>query len=75
MVLSYLQRGGSPTAQDRLLASRTAGKAVELLYNDESSKAIGISGNQIVAYDLEDALKMERIVDQEMYDLAEVLAK
>lgn len=75
MVLSYLQRGGSPTAQDRLLASRTAGKAVELLYNDESSKAIGISGNQIVAYHLEDALKMERIVDQEMYDLAEVLAK
>ena len=35
----------------------------------------GISGNRIVAYDLEEALNMERIVDQEMYDLAEVLAK
>ena len=58
-----------------MLASRTAGKAVELLYNDESSKAIGISGNQIVAYDLEDALNMERTVDQDMYALAEVLAK
>ena len=75
MILAYLQRGGSPTAQDRLLASRTASKAVELLYNDESSKAIGISGNQIVTYDLEDALNMERTVDQDMYALAEVLAK
>ncbi len=75
MILAYLQRGGSPTAQDRLLASRTAGKAVEMLYNDESSKAIGICGNQIVAYDLEEALNMERIIDQDMYDLAEVLAK
>ena len=75
VILAYLQRGGSPTAQDRLLASRTAGKAVELLYNDESSKAIGISGNQIVAYDLEEALNMERTVDQEMYDLADILAK
>ena len=75
MILAYLQRGGAPSGQDRLLASRTAGKAVELLYNDESSKAIGISGSRIVAYDLEEALNMERIIDQEMYDLAEVLAK
>jgi 6-phosphofructokinase 1 len=74
-ILGHIQRGGSPTAQDRLLASRTASKAVELLYNDESSKAIGICGNKIVAYDLEAALNMERIIDQDMYDLAEVLAK
>lgn len=75
VTLAYLQRGGSPTAKDRMLASRTAKKAVDLLYNDESSKAIGICGNEIVAYDLEKALDMKREFDMDLYDLAHILAK
>ncbi len=75
VTLAYLQRGGSPTANDRMLASRTASKAVELLYNDEKSKAIGICGSEIVAYDLEEALKMERQIDMDLYDLAYILSK
>jgi 6-phosphofructokinase 1 len=74
VVLSYVQRGGSPTARDRLLASRTAYKAVELLRDDSSSKAIGINGNEIVAYDLADALKMTRTHDQGYIELADVLS-
>lgn len=75
VTLAYLQRGGSPTAKDRMLASRTASKAVELLYNDESSKAVGICGNDIVAYDLEEALQMKRPIDMDLYNLADVLSK
>lgn len=75
VTLAYLQRGGSPTANDRILASRTASKAVELLYNDESSKAIGICGSEITAYDLEEALKMKRPFDMDLYDLANILSK
>lgn len=75
VTLAYLQRGGSPTASDRMLASRTASKAVELLYDDESSKAIGICGGEIVAYDLEEALQMKRPFDMDMYNLADVLSK
>lgn len=74
VVLSYVQRGGSPTARDRLLASRTAYKAVELLRDDSSSKAVGINGNEIVAYDLGDALKMTRTHDQSYIELADVLS-
>lgn len=75
VILAYLQRGGSPTARDRMLASRMANKAVELLYNDEKSKAIGICGGDIVAYDLEQALSMERPFNADLYHLADVLSK
>lgn len=75
VILAYLQRGGSPTAKDRMLASRTAYKAVELLYDDEPSKAIGVCGSEIVAYDLEEALAMKRDFDTGLYELADILSK
>lgn len=75
VILAYLQRGGSPTAKDRMLASQTASKAVELLYDDEDSKAIGICGSEIVAYDLEEALSIKRPFDTDLYHLADVLSK
>lgn len=74
VVLGYIQRGGSPTAKDRMLASRMGYKAVELLKNDSSSKAIGISGDEIVAYDLADALEMTRESNLDMIELADILS-
>lgn len=61
VILGYIQRGGSPTAKDRLLASRTGYYAVELMRDDSTSKAVGIRGEEIIAVDLEDALKMEKV--------------
>ncbi|WP_161875208.1 6-phosphofructokinase [Ihubacter sp. rT4E-8] len=75
VVLSYLQRGGSPTYRDRMLATLTGAKAVELLKEDSSSKAIGAVNGEIVAYDLQAALKQKREIDREMYDLIGVLSK
>lgn len=75
VILAYLQRGGSPTATDRMLASRTASKAVDMLYDDESSKAIGICGSEIVAYDLEEALEIKRPFNTDLYELADILSK
>ena len=75
VVLSYLQRGGSPTLRDRTLATLTGAKAVELLSEESSSKAIGIADNKIVAYDLEEALNFSREFNREMYDLISVLSK
>jgi len=75
VVLGYVQRGGSPTARDRLLASRMGCKAVELMLQDGmTSKAVGIKGNDIVAYDLEEALNMPKQHDASLMDLAEILA-
>ncbi|MDD2189975.1 MAG: 6-phosphofructokinase [Eubacteriales bacterium] len=75
VILGHIQRGGSPTARDRMLASRMGYKAVELLLQDGmTSKAVGIKGEQIVAYDLEEALKVERTYDESIMDLAEILS-
>ncbi|MBR3755541.1 MAG: 6-phosphofructokinase [Firmicutes bacterium] len=75
VVLSYLQRGGSPTLRDRLLATQCAAKAVELLYADSQSKAIGTVNGTIMAMDLEAALKQEREVNREIFNLIRVLSK
>ncbi len=75
IVLSYLQRGGSPTMRDRMLATLCAEKAVALLAEDSTSKAIGTIDNQIVAFDLESALNMPREFDENLYQLVETLSK
>ena len=75
VVLSYLQRGGSPTMRDRLLATLAGAKAVELLRADSESKAIGTVEGKIVAYDLEEALKQKREIDADLFDLIGILGK
>ena len=75
VVLSYLQRGGSPTYRDRMLATLTGAKAVELLQADSDSKAIGTVSGEIVAYDLKEAVEQKREIDREMYELIGVLSK
>lgn len=74
VVPAHIQRGGTPSGRDRFLASLMATKAVQLLYNDESSKGIGICGSEIVAYELEEALQIKRDFGQDIYDLADVLS-
>lgn len=74
VVPGYIQRGGTPSGYDRMLASMTASKAVQLLYDDECSKAIGICNNEIVAYDLKEALEMKSEFKEDLYKLAEILA-
>jgi len=73
-VIGYLQRGGTPSPYDRVLASQFGAKAVELLINDESCKAIGIKGNKIIAIDLDEALGITREIDRDLYKLTEILA-
>jgi 6-phosphofructokinase 1 len=73
-VIGYLQRGGTPSPYDRVLASQFGAKAVELLINDESCKAVGIKGNKIIAIDLDEALGITREIDRDLYKLTEILA-
>lgn len=75
VVLSYLQRGGSPTSDDRILATMAGAKAAELLYDDADSKAIGIVGNKITVLPLYDALQITRDIDPYMLELIDVLSK
>lgn len=75
VVLSYLQRGGSPVVGDRILATMCGCKAIELIDEDSSSKAVGILDGQIIASDLDEALKQKREFNMNMYNMIGVLAK
>lgn len=73
-VLGHIQRGGSPTGLDRVLASRLGAKAVELLLAGESGKMVGIQSNNIVSHDIDDALAQKHMIDQSMYKLSKELS-
>ncbi len=74
-ILGHIQRGGSPTAFDRIIASKMGGyKAIELLLQEQSGKALGIKCNEIIHMDLEEALKIEKKLDLDMYEMAKVLS-
>ncbi len=73
-VLGHIQRGGSPTAADRILASRMGAHAVKLLLSGKSNRVVAIRGSQIVDYDMDEALSMKKDFDHEMYELAKILS-
>lgn len=73
-ILGHIQRGGPPSAADRILASRLGARAVELLMAGEKMKMVGIKEGQIVAPDIEDILAETKSIDQDMYDLAGILS-
>lgn len=73
-ILGHIQRGGSPTAFDRILASRMGAKAVDVLLAGGSSRVIGVSHGDIKDFDIDEALSMDRKFDDDMYKLATTLS-
>jgi 6-phosphofructokinase 1 len=73
-VLGYAQRGGSPTARSRLLASLFAEKAVELLLNGQGNRVVGLNEGKITSLDLEKSCKSQKPLDLNLLELANVLA-
>lgn len=59
-VLGRIQRGGSPSARDRILAAEMGVYAVDLLREGKGGRCVGIRGDQLVNYDIMDALAMKR---------------
>ncbi|NLM36258.1 MAG: 6-phosphofructokinase [Clostridiales bacterium] len=74
-ILGHIQRGGSPTAADRVLASRLGARAVELLIEGKSSRVVGIRGGQIIDDDIDEALAMPRKFDTKLYEIARSLSR
>jgi 6-phosphofructokinase 1 len=73
-ILGYAQRGGSPTARSRFLASLFAEKAVDLICQDEGNKAVGLQNGEIVSLDLEESAIKRKPIDLRLLDLAGMLA-
>lgn len=74
IVLSYLQRGGSPSFRDRMLATQCGMRAVELLNEGIINRAIGERDGHIVDLDIGEALEMTRGIDYDLYKGVDVLS-
>lgn len=70
VVLGHIQRGGTPTAFDRVLATRYGLGAIDMVHRGEFGKMAALRGNKIVSVSLAEATGQNRKVDQEMLDAA-----
>ncbi len=73
-VLGYIQRGGSASSFDRVMASRMGMRAVELLIEEKTSRALGFKCNEIIDMDIDKALKVKKVFNKELYDMAKILS-
>lgn len=73
-VLGHIQRGGSPTASDAMLASRLGARATELLNEGKGGLFVGVVSNEVVTQPLGNVLGKQKTVSRELVDLAEMLA-
>lgn len=69
-VLGHVQRGGSPSARDRILASRMGNYAVHLLQQGKENRVVAIQNNQLCDFDITEALAMKKPFDMELYRMS-----
>ena len=70
-ILGHIQRGGSPTAQDRVMATRMGNYAVkELLMKNIGNRVVASKNGNVVDYDIFEALNMEKHIDEHLYQVA-----
>lgn len=69
-VLGHVQRGGSPTLRDRVMASRMGYHAVELLDKGIGNRVVAYRESKVVDFDITEALDMKRVFDKNLYEIA-----
>ena len=74
VVLGHLQRGGSPTAFDRVLATKYGIAAIDLVNKGQFGRMVALQGNQIVSVLLKDVISKRKSVDLELYEIAKVFS-
>ena len=71
-VLGHIQRGGTPTAYDRIIGTRFGFKAVELVMYGKYGKMVSLHNNKIHFVDIKDAVKERKAIDEDLLKIAEV---
>ncbi|MEE1054702.1 MAG: 6-phosphofructokinase, partial [Acutalibacteraceae bacterium] len=69
-ILGHVQRGGNPTVRDRVAATQLGYAAVKLLSKGIGNRVVGIKKDEIVDYDIYEALNMKKPFDDDMYEVA-----
>ena len=73
-ILGHVQRGGSPTVRDRVVASQMGYYAVELLSQGIGNRIVGMQSSKIVDFDIQEALAMKKPFEEELYHIAGEIA-
>lgn len=73
-VLGHIQRGGSPSSADRILAAKLGHRAVELLMEGKTNRVVGIHDNHIIDMDIHEALAMENIFDEKLLTISQEIS-
>jgi 6-phosphofructokinase 1 len=73
-ILGYAQRGGSPTARSRLLASLFAEKAIELLCQEQGNRVVGLQNGSVTSIDIKKSCETQKPLDLRLMKLAEMLS-
>lgn len=73
-ILGHIQRGGTPTVIDRVMASRMGFRAVEILADGGSNRVVGWKAGEIVDYDIEEALNMKKGIEDDLLRLNRIMA-
>lgn len=74
-IIGHIQRGGSPTCKDRVYASVMGAKAVDLLVEGKSNRVVAYKHGEFVDYDIQEALKMTKDIDEYMYQMSRRLSR
>ncbi len=72
-ILGYMQRGGNPTAMDRYYASIMGAYAVDIMIQGKTNRVVGYKHGEFVDFDIEEALKMEKGIDDYQFEVAQLL--
>lgn len=72
-ILGYMQRGGNPTARDRYYASIMGAMAVDVMLQGKTNRVIGHRNGKFIDVDIEEALQMEKHIDEYQYEVAQML--
>ena len=73
-ILGHVQRGGSPTVRDRVLATQMGYHAVELLEQGIGNRVVGIKEDKVVDFDIDEALEMKKPFEEELFKIADVVS-
>ena len=73
-VLGHVQRGGSPSLRDRVVASRMGNHAVELILEGKHNRVVAEQGEEIVDFDITEALTMNKTLDPELVEVARIVS-
>ena len=73
-VLGHVQRGGSPTVRDRVIASQMGYHTVELLTQGIGNRVVVLKENKVIDYDIYEALKMKKAFDRSLYDISSMIS-